>query len=69
MLAPPLQGHGDLAVADPTANRSQFLLRPRVRPILRLQPPGAKSSRAAILNWWRQGVMGGAKAHYDGIVA
>jgi len=22
-----------------------------------------------ILNWWRQGMMGGAKAHYDGIVA
>jgi non-heme chloroperoxidase len=21
------------------------------------------------LNWWRQGMMGGAKAHYDGIVA
>ena len=20
-------------------------------------------------NWWRQGMMGGAKAHYDGIVA
>ena len=22
-----------------------------------------------ILNWWRQGMMGGAKAHHDGIVA
>ena len=22
-----------------------------------------------IQNWWRQGMMGGAKAHYDGIVA
>ena len=22
-----------------------------------------------IWNWWRQGMMGGAKAHYDGIVA
>jgi non-heme chloroperoxidase len=21
------------------------------------------------VNWWRQGMMGGAKAHYDGIVA
>ena len=28
-----------------------------------------KSSEAIIQNWWRQGMMGGAKAHYDGIVA
>jgi non-heme chloroperoxidase len=25
--------------------------------------------RGVIWNWWRQGMMGGAKAHYDGIVA
>ena len=31
--------------------------------------PGAKASEAVIQNWWRQGMMGGAKAHYDGIVA
>src|SRR5256714_1758991 len=31
--------------------------------------PGAKASEAIIQNWWRQGMMGGAKAHYDGIVA
>jgi len=31
--------------------------------------PGAKSSEAIIQNWWRQGMMGRAKAHYDGIVA
>ena len=31
--------------------------------------PGAKASQAVIWNWWRQGMMGGAKAHYDGIVA
>jgi non-heme chloroperoxidase len=31
--------------------------------------PGAKPSQGVILNWWRQGMMGGAKAHYDGIVA
>ncbi len=28
-----------------------------------------KSSEPVILNWWRQGMMGSAKAHYDGIVA
>src|SRR5713101_7666029 len=31
--------------------------------------PGAQPSEAIIENWWRQGMMGGAKAHYDGIVA
>jgi non-heme chloroperoxidase len=31
--------------------------------------PGVKSSEAVIENWWRQGMMGGAKTHYDGIVA
>jgi pimeloyl-ACP methyl ester carboxylesterase len=31
--------------------------------------PGAKPSEAIIANWWRQGMMGGARAHYDGIVA
>jgi len=39
------------------------------RSFLWLQPPGAKASEAIIQNWWRQGMMGGAKAHYDGIVA
>jgi len=31
--------------------------------------PGAKPSQGIIWNWWRQGMMGGTKAHYDGIVA
>ncbi len=31
--------------------------------------PGVEPSEAIIENWWRQGMMGGAKAHYDGIVA
>ncbi|HEX5849272.1 MAG TPA: alpha/beta hydrolase [Rubrobacter sp.] len=31
--------------------------------------PGAEPSEAIIENWWRQGMMGGAKAHYDGVVA
>src|SRR5207302_10861210 len=28
-----------------------------------------KASEPIIWNWWRQGMMGGAKAHYDGVVA
>lgn len=31
--------------------------------------PGAKPSEAIIHNWWRQGMMGSAKAHYEGIKA
>ncbi|RUD94033.1 alpha/beta fold hydrolase, partial [Pseudomonas aeruginosa] len=31
--------------------------------------PGAQPSEGIVRNWWRQGMMGGAKAHYDGIVA
>ena len=30
---------------------------------------GAKVSEPIIQNWWRQGMIGGAKAHYDGVVA
>ncbi|MEU4244350.1 alpha/beta hydrolase [Actinoplanes sp. NPDC026619] len=30
---------------------------------------GVEPSEAIIQNWWRQGMMGGAKAHYDGVVA
>ena len=30
---------------------------------------GAKVYPGVITNWWRQGMMGGAKAHYDGIKA
>jgi non-heme chloroperoxidase len=31
--------------------------------------PHAKVSKAVIQNWWRQGMMGAAKAHYEGIKA
>ncbi|BDI22573.1 alpha/beta fold hydrolase [Herbiconiux sp. L3-i23] len=31
--------------------------------------PDREPSEAIIANWWRQGMMGGAKAHYDGVVA
>ena len=46
------------------------LPRPARGAVLRFQPPGGRSpSQGIIENWWRQGMMGGAKAHYDGIVA
>ena len=31
--------------------------------------PGAKISQGVVQNWWRQAMMGGAKAHHDGIKA
>src|SRR2546427_5050761 len=51
------------------ANRSGFYRDLAAGPFYGYNRPGAKSSEAVIENWWRQGMMGGAKAHYDGIVA
>ena len=51
------------------ANRSQFYRDLPEGPFYGYNRPGVKASEAVIQNWWRQGMMGGAKAHYDGIVA
>src|SRR3989441_8408746 len=51
------------------ANRSGFYRDVAAGPFYGYNRPGAKSSESVIENWWRQGMMGGAKAHYDGIVA
>jgi non-heme chloroperoxidase len=51
------------------ANRAQFYLDIPSGPFYGFNRPGAKVSEGMIRNWWRQGMMGGAKAHYDGIVA
>lgn len=55
--------------AQLAANRSQFYRDLPTGPFYGFNRPGAKPSEAIIQNWWRQGMMGGAKAHYDGIVA
>jgi non-heme chloroperoxidase len=55
--------------AQLAANRSEFYRALPVGPFYGFNRPGVKSSEAVIQNWWRQGMMGGAKAHYDGIVA
>lgn len=55
--------------AQLAANRSQFYRDLPAGPFYGFNRPGAKSSEATIQNWWRQGMMGGVKAHYDGIVA
>jgi non-heme chloroperoxidase len=50
-------------------NRSQFYRDIASGPFYGYNRSGAKPSEAIIQNWWRQGMMGGAKAHYDGIAA
>jgi non-heme chloroperoxidase len=50
-------------------NRAQFYLDFPSGPFYGYNRPDAKASQGVIENWWRQGMMGGAKAHYDGIVA
>jgi len=51
------------------ANRSKFYLDLASGPFYGFNRPGVEPIPAIYWNWWRQGMMGGAKAHYDGIVA
>jgi non-heme chloroperoxidase len=55
--------------AQLAANRSEFYRALPTGPFYGFNRPGVESSEAIIANWWRQGMMGGAKAHYDGVVA
>jgi non-heme chloroperoxidase len=55
--------------AQLAASRSEFNRALPEGPFYGYNRSGAKKSEAIIANWWRQGMMGGAKAHYDGIVA
>jgi non-heme chloroperoxidase len=51
------------------ANRAQFFLDVPAGPFYGFNRPGAKVFQGVIDNWWRQGMAGGAKAHYDCIKA
>ncbi len=51
------------------ANRAQFYRDLASGPFYGYNRPGANVLQPVIDNWWRQGMMGGAKAHYDGIKA
>ncbi|MTH59361.1 alpha/beta fold hydrolase [Paracoccus litorisediminis] len=51
------------------ANRAQFFKDVPSGPFYGYNRPGATPSQGVIENWWRQGMMGGAKAHYDCIKA
>jgi non-heme chloroperoxidase len=51
------------------SNRAQFYYDVPAGPFYGYNKPGVKPDIGIIWNWWRQGMMGSAKAHYDGIVA
>ncbi len=51
------------------ANRAQFYLELPSGPFYGFNRPGAKASEGVIRNWWRQGMMGAANAHYECIKA
>jgi non-heme chloroperoxidase len=51
------------------ANRAQFYLDVASGPFYGFNRPGTKIFPGVVQNWWRQGMIGGAKAHYDGIKA
>jgi len=51
------------------SNRAAFYRDFAAGPFYGFNRPDAKVVPAVIDNWWRQGMMGGAKAHYDGIKA
>ena len=55
--------------AETATNRSNFYRDLPSGPFYGFNRPGVEPQEAIIQNWWRQGMMGGAKAHYDGVVA
>jgi non-heme chloroperoxidase len=55
--------------AQVATNRAQFYRDLAAGPFYGFNRHRVTASEAIIDNWWRQGMMGGAKAHYDGIVA
>ena len=55
--------------AQVATNRAQFYYDLPAGPFYGFNRPGAGAKPGVIWNWWRQGMMGGAKAHYDGVVA
>lgn len=50
-------------------NRAQFFIDVPAGPFYGFNRPGAKVDQGVIDNWWRQGMMGGIKAHYDCVKA
>ncbi|MFK0311053.1 alpha/beta fold hydrolase [Pseudomonas sp. NPDC090233] len=55
--------------AQVASNRAQFYRDVPAGPFYGYNRAGAQAAEGVIANWWRQGMIGSAKAHYDGIVA
>jgi non-heme chloroperoxidase len=55
--------------AQLAANRAQLYRDIATGPFYGFNRPDAQVSEGVIANWWRQGMMGGIKAHYDCIAA
>jgi non-heme chloroperoxidase len=51
--------------AGMAANRSEFFRAVAAGPFYNFDQPGVTPSEPVIWNWWRQGMTGGAKAHWD----
>ncbi|GAA3555453.1 alpha/beta hydrolase [Microlunatus spumicola] len=51
------------------ANRAEFYVAVASGPFYGFNRPGVTLSQAVVDNWWRQGMMGSAQAHYLGIKA
>jgi non-heme chloroperoxidase len=51
------------------ANRAQFFREFPQGPFYGFNRPGVKAIEGVVDNWWRQGMIGSAKAHYEGIKA
>ena len=55
--------------AQLAASRSEFYRAVPAGPFYNYNDDSAKLSESIVQNWWRQGMMGAANAHYEGIVA
>jgi non-heme chloroperoxidase len=64
----PKQVFDDLQ-AQVATNRAQLYRDFPAGPFYGFNRPGVKTLDGVVDNWYRQGMMGGAKAHYDGVVA
>lgn len=55
--------------ASLAANRAEFFREIASKPFYGFNRPDNREQAGVVENWWRQGMMGSAKAHYDGIKA
>jgi non-heme chloroperoxidase len=59
----------DVYRSQTATNRAQLFWDVPAGPFYGYNRPSAKPQQGVIMNWWRQGMMGSAKAHYDCVAA